>query len=221
MKIFRLILGIAAFNLVTSCLLQSECSAVQITAEAFGSSSPSVTADQSQTIQNGDFQIFRSSKLPDGNRGYLIGDGINEFTKWVFDFKADPNFLIFDADQPLTSADLLITLIPQGEDFSSDFVRIDSLPNFNIGSLVPVFAINDPITLKIDLLEFYNSSLIIDLLKTGLGVLGMRYEDDAIVVNASLSLSNSVPEPSTYLLLFIGIGIATAQKIRRSPQSFY
>jgi len=63
--------------------------------------------------------------------------------------------------------------------------------------------------------------LIIDLLKTGLGVLGMRYEDDAIVVNASLSLSNSVPEPSTYLLLFIGIGIATAQKIRRSPQSFY
>ena len=103
-------------------------------------------------------------------------------------------------------------MIPKGQDFSSDFVRIDSLANFYIASLVPVFTVDDPVTLRINLLDFYNSNLIISLLKSGLGTLGMRYEDDAIVVNASLQLSNSVPEPATYLLLFIGIALVTSRE---------
>ena len=175
--------------------------ATQITALANGTSTPQTTANQNQVIQNGDFQIFRTNPLPNGNAGFLIGDGINDFTRWILDFPQDTSFPIFAQMAQLTAADLLIKLIPKNQDFSSDFVRIDSLPNINISSLVPNFIVNTQIEFSINLLQSYSSNAILALFKAGAVSLMMRYEDDAIVTPARLSLSKSLtpaPDLETY-----------------------
>ncbi len=180
------------------------CNAVQITAEANGSDTPATTADQSSFIQNGDFEIFRTNPLPIGNNGFLIGDGINEFTRWTLDFTQDPNYALFDLSLPIASADLFLRLIPKDNEFITDIVRIDSLPFVNIVSVVPAFAVGTPIDIHLNLLLFYTSDVIRSLLLNSGGIISMRYEDDAIITRGQLILSNEIPEPQTYLLLLIG-----------------
>lgn len=195
----------ALLSVLSICIFGSAfCHAVQITAEANGSDTPATSADQSAVIQNGDFQIFRTNPLPVGNSGFLMGDGINEFTRWTLDFTQDPNFALFDLSFPITSADLFLKLIPKDPEFITDFVRINSQPFINIASAVPAFTIGTPIDIHVNLLLFYSSDIIRNLLMTGAGLISMRYEDDAILTQAKLTLSNDIPEPGTYLLLFVG-----------------
>lgn len=160
---------------------------ITITAQANGSSQPPTT-NFPNTLQNGDFTINGKLSSP------VVGNGVDESTKWNFDFSNDPNFLFFSSSNALVSAKLTLFLTVKGY-VQTDNVRIDGFPG--VAGPIPSLPPNTISVVTINLLNVnssYSSSGILGALYSGtLGVVPMIYQDDAIISHAKLELTQRLP----------------------------
>ncbi len=158
-----------------------------ITAVATGSPTPSTTVGPvGASVTNGDFLITQAAGTG------TIGDGLDERTTWVLDFTTDPNFLPLPSSAAFNSATLLLTLEPKGGDISTDIIKIEGLSNITMSSIGQAFPVSVTTTLQIELLDFYTSSDILNVLNAAPdGQLPLLYADDAIISYAELVLSGN------------------------------
>jgi len=135
----------------------------------------------------------------------LVGNGIDEYTTWVFDFTSDTDYGAFSATDTLTSAWLTLTLTPKTGLITTDSMRINGLPV--ITDIIQSLAVGVTTTIEFELLTYYTSDQIMgEFASSVLGEIGMFYQDDAILSFASLDLTTApVPEPATMLLFGLGI----------------
>lgn len=157
---------------------------ITITTVVSGSLVPP-TGTYPNAVKNGDFTIT-------GNPGAVaIGEGVDEETRWTFDFNADPAYSFFDTAQGLTSAILTLTLTPRDSLITTDLVRIDLAGFGNITGPIQVLPVNVTNTIHIDLLAqpTYTASAILNALAAGAGKIPMVYGDDSIVSGAKLELT--------------------------------
>lgn len=157
---------------------------VTVSSEVSGSTEPELlegaTADDS--ITNGDFTIFLS-----GGADTTLGNGKDEITGWDFDFTADPQFSNFPTSVPLQSARLSLTVTPKSVSIASDVVRISGLADI----IPPAYAgltENETATVEVELLDFYTSEEVLEVLNDRGGQIPMASQDDAIVSAAELTL---------------------------------
>ena len=199
MKIYYIIPALFIF-LISS--FSNSASALTISASASGSATPEIVWNDN--IQNGDFFIRNNEDIP------TIGDGRDEWTDWTFDFTSDPSFDSFNTDIPLTSAFLTLTLTPHSRLITTDSVRINGLSS--ITTVIQQLPANGTATVEIELLDYYTSDEILGkFTDEDNGYIPMFYQDDAILTYAQLDLSNAAdaatPEPSTLILLGLGLGM--------------
>ena len=200
-------------TIVVLSLTAETAVAAKITATATGSLTPP-TAAFPDTVTNGDFLITGN---PDPT-AVIVGNIRNEITTWDFDFTSDPDFPTFPIQKELRSALLTMTLTTCCA-INTDLVKIEGLPHIatnDIQELPP----NVTETITLDLLDFYSSSDILNVLNgSNIGEIPMRYIDDAIVSFAELELiSTSTPEPST--LLGLGtLALAGSTLLRRKRKA--
>jgi hypothetical protein len=153
--------------------------------EATGSTNPPQipNATLENTITNGDFVIRRTS----GGNNTTLGDGIDEATTWNFDYSAGPNIEAFQPSTPLVSARLTLTLTPKSSLAALDVVRIEGLREINPPQFQGL-AVNTTTTVQIELLNFYSSTEILQILTSNQPQIVMFFADDAIVSFSSLIL---------------------------------
>jgi hypothetical protein len=185
-------------------LIASSASAASISAEAWGSASPPVV--HTVPLVNGDFVLTHPYPL-----SFPVGDGVDDETRWVFDFAGNPDFESFATTRPLRRAQLTLTLSVGHYWIRSDEVSIEGLAPIQTPA-IQMLPVGVTRTVEIELLGYYSSAEILGRLVAESGSLSMYYQDDAIVSFARLELE-SVPEPSSFLLVFAGI--AALGRIRR------
>ncbi len=170
---------------------------ITVVAEATGLREPT---PGSCPLTNGDFEIslFGANVPP-------CGDGINEFTRWTFDFTKHPNFGAFNAcvegGGPLTIAQFILQLTPRTSP-STDTVAIAGLPAIITSTpiqnlpVLPLGQINQVVVSNlITSLDNpgYTSDAILGEFKASVpGEIRMVYQDDAIISYALLQLTCEV-----------------------------
>ncbi len=160
----------------------------QISAEAIGSPTPDRLQDASleDTITNGDFVIRRSAE----GETATLGDGIDEQTTWTFDFSEDPDFAVFPTADSLASARLTLTLTPTSPLITFGTVKIEGLSGIKPARFQNL-PINTPSTIQLELLDFYTSERILEILNQGSpGQIPMFYSGGATVSLARLDLTS-------------------------------
>ncbi len=116
---------------------------ITITAVANGSLIPP-TGTHPNPVKNGDFTIT-------GNPGAVaVGEGVDEETRWTFDFSAEPAYSFFTPAQGLSSAILTLSLTPRDSLITTDLVRIDILGFGPIAGPIQVLPLNVASTIQID-----------------------------------------------------------------------
>lgn len=169
-----------------------------VTATGTGSATPPIVAGPQV---NGSFTITPAP--PASNSG----DGVDDTTRWILDFKGDPGWATFPAGKPLQSAVLTLTLTPGHPLVSNDTVAIQGLPGISDPAIqgLPVGIAN---TVQIDLTDYYSSSQINGILTGGgFGEIPLVYQDDTIVSFAQLDLFVQGPPTgtNTYALGLVGL----------------
>lgn len=159
-----------------------------IFAEATGSENPEVIENASleDTITNGDFEIARTS----AGINTTLGDGIDETTTWTFDFTGDPNFENFPSGA-LAFARLDLTMVPKSTLIIFDVVKIEGLTDITSPPQFEGLPVDQSTTVQIDLLEYYSSDDIMEILSQN-GQIPMFYADDAIISSSRLSLTPEI-----------------------------
>jgi len=158
-----------------------------ITATTNGSLTPP-TATFPSSVTNGDFVIAGNAIAT------FVGDGVDETTSWKFNFAGDPNFPSFSTALPLISALLTLTLTPKNPLITTDFVRIEGLPNIITPAIqgLPV-GVTSTINLQLLGLSGYTSNDILGVFAANAGQVPMIYGDDSIVSSAKLELTQQLP----------------------------
>jgi hypothetical protein len=175
-----------------------------IYAEAHGSSSP--TPSFTAPLQNGDFAIDTLYGLP-------VGEGEDDWTSWTFDLASHPSFAGFPTSAPLATAKLTLTLTVGDVWIMSDEVSLGGLPPV-ITPTIQTLPVGVTSTVTLDLLEHYSSAAILGVVEASAGQVPVLYHDDATVSYARLDLE-SVPEPSSLLLVLVGIAVlARMRRVR-------
>ena len=156
-------------------------------AEAIGSPTPDQLQDASleDTITNGDFVIRRAE-----GENTTLGDGIDEQTTWTFDFSQDPDFAVFPSADSLASARLTLTLTPTSPLITFGTVKIEGLSGIKPAQFQNL-PINTPSTIQLELLDFYTSERILEILsRDSQGQIPMFYSGGATVSSARLDLTS-------------------------------
>lgn len=186
----------------------SIASAITISDEVTGSRSPTqVAAGPGVSVINGDFTITQDAPSPGSPN---IGDGLNDYTSWNFDFGTDTDLVI---GHVLSSARLTLSLQ------TTSGIDTDSFTLAGLAAIGPIEIRSLPVgfdgQVTLDLLDYYSSADILAQLAGGTyGTLAAVYEDDSIVSLARLELT-TVPEPSilaSLLISMVGVGIARKKK---------
>ena len=220
------VIATTAVFLSAGCLLSGKALALSISATVTGSRTPTQipNAEFGDTIQNGDFLITRVGFET------TLGNGSDEVTTWSFDFATDPNLSLFPTSGVLEEALLTLELSPRDPFITTDATGIPGGKTINIPDLPDIPAMGDVGTITIDLLEFgFTSEEILATLQgsapnifdvpNGPNILPWRYQDDAIISSAELTLhAEPVPEPST--LLGLGtLALASGTLLRRRQKA--
>jgi hypothetical protein len=156
-------------------------------AEAIGSPTPDRLQDASleDTITNGDFVIRRAE-----GENTTLGDGIDEQTTWTFDFSEDPDFAVFPTADSLSSARLTLTLTSTSPLITFGTVKIEGLSGIKPAQFQNL-PINTPSTIQLELLDFYTSERILEILnQDSQGQIPMFYSGGATVSLARLDLTS-------------------------------
>ena len=166
-------------------------------------------ANMGDTIQNGDCNLERTGV------NSTLGNGIDEFTRWTFDFSDQIEHSVKDVLQ----ADFLMSFTPKSY-VATDSFRIEGLPliryaDWGFGSLPR----NKETQLSFNLLDFYSSEQIQSALNDNDFKLNMLYQDDAIVSDPQLALLVDVPEPSAVMALLACSALGFGKLRRRSSDS--
>jgi hypothetical protein len=159
-----------------------------MSADAIGSPTPDrlQVASLEDTITNGDFVIRRSAE----GENATLGDGIDEQTTWTFDFSEDPDFAVFPTADSLASARLTLTLTPTSPLITFGTVKIEGLAGIKPARFQNL-PINTPSTIQLELLDFYTSERILEILNQGSpGQIPMFYSGGATVSLARLDLTS-------------------------------
>lgn len=182
--------------ILTSFFFAQNASALVISAEAFGSTSPTTISGASvgQSTTNGDFTITRTGA------NTTLGNGVDEATTWSFDYG------MVALSGPLSSAILTMSLTPTSSLFVTDSFRIEGLTGISTAVFLGL-SLGSLQTVSIDLLDFYTSADIIsEFYASPVDQIRMYYQDDAVISYARLDLTTAAaPEPLTATLLIAGL----------------
>lgn len=180
-------------------------------------------------VVNGDFTIFRIPSAVDTT----VGNGIDDRTSGVFDFRSDTNYSDFSnlLGQPhgkILGATLRLILSPTTFTlFQNDQISLENGPFVDDG-YPPFTQIGEQLTnnaflkdalgqdttfkeVKLDLLTFYTQQQLENFLSGGTGDFAndgrilLTYGDDAVVSGAALTLTANIPEPGTLTLFSLGL----------------
>jgi hypothetical protein len=220
-------LGLALLATATS-IGSAQASTLQISATARAAMAQPITVPGSQDLVNGDYRILSNPDWP--NNFYLTGDGIDETTRWAFDFTTDPGYAAFLANGTVTEATYTITLTTK---YFFDGVGPPgaiTYPNNGTTGLFPLWNLSNTMegvggewsrfTFSTNLVGNLgmSGSELYGWLATHAGQFPMVFADDAVVVESTLMLT-AVPEPASLATLLAGLAAvaAVAQK-RRLPR---
>jgi hypothetical protein len=159
-----------------------------ITAVAHGSPVPHVPSPPPVLLPNGDFTIEANEETTQP-----IGNGINEKTTWMFDFREHPAFNAFLAGRGLEEARLVVVIVPKEAHVTTDSVKIidGDLPTISLPR--GEYQLGLPTAIQFDLLrecEGYDEEGILTAFKEGEhGLIKMLYEEDAVVCHAAMALA--------------------------------
>ncbi len=191
-----------------------EALAISIKATATGSSNP--TPIVGGDLQNGDFLILQNPTVP----SLPTGNGLDETTKWLFDFSSNSNLALFPTSSPLDSALLTLTLSPVNS-LTTDTTGVPGLKSILIRDLPDIPAVGTTGTVSINLLDFgFTSTDIINSLVPVTNTISWSYQDDAVISFAELELTvevESTTEPTSILGLLI-TGTIAASIVRGKKQ---
>ena len=228
-NIFKGLLVAVAVPLALVIGNAGKASAFTITSTVNGSSNPNTVFGSS--LQNGDFTMTANPGNPVNTR---LGDGVDEFTRWVFDFNSDSNSTAFNnavaGGNEITSALLTMTINANGVSTDSFFGGGGSvgMPTLVNNGIVNSFGQQ---TFTIDLMDYgYTTSGIFGELSgsraangnvpaAGLNEILFTYQDDVLVSSATLQLTadvQAVPEPTIIFGAFAVVGAGAL--LRRKKQ---
>jgi hypothetical protein len=190
--------------------------AVTLTASAVSAQPiPSTTVDATLNLQNGDFLILAN---PSAGPGHVTGDGVDETTRWSFDFASDPDYAAALADGHIVSARLTMRLATQffvnGVGPWTDIAfPTDGLNSVFPGFIIPEFIAGTPGvwgmgSISTDLINDVgmNGTELFAFMSSRAGLMPFQYGDDAVVGFAQLELVTApVPEPAAWMLLAAGL----------------
>jgi len=170
------------------------------------------TSDGSGFITNGDFTILEFETDPSDP----IGDGIDEWTRGLFDFQADTSYsdfisLLAEPHGKIFNATLSLVLTPMDNLFLTDqfnlennaFVGSPQIYDLFNNSLNPLLDNGISKIIELDLLDFYSQQQLENYLGDGRYL--MTYGDDAMISGAMIRLTANIPEPGTIALFSVGL----------------
>ncbi|MDT8383070.1 MAG: PEP-CTERM sorting domain-containing protein [Gammaproteobacteria bacterium] len=178
------------------------------------------TADGSGSLVNGDFTILEFETDPSDP----IGDGIDEWTRGIFDFRSDAAYsdfsnLLAEPHGKIFAATLSLVLTPRDFLFTTDQFNLENSTFIGSPQISDLF--NDPANpllsnniskiVTLDLLNFYSQQQLENYLSGGIGDfvndgrILLTYGDDAIVSGAALRITANIPEPGTLALFSLGL----------------
>ncbi len=157
---------------------------VTITSLVRGETAPPVRTGEKK-MMNIDFKIVGDEAATH------IGDGSDEYTEWIFDFSLHPVYPSFSILRDLKFARLTLMVEPKNILITTDVVEIVGLHHIST-PLIQTLPVDGRIhTVTINLLDYYCSASILEILSTHSGKIKMKYQDDAIVSYAHLELAHA------------------------------
>lgn len=195
-----------------------------------GAPTQDTSGDPNTYVQNGDFNIFRIT----GSADTTIGNGVDDRTKGVFDFRGDGNYSAFSnlltlPHGKIIAATLSLYLQPLSL-FANDQINLENgtfVGSPDIGNQLtnnPTLSSDGVKLVTLNLLDYYSQTQLANYLSFGVGDfvndgrIVMTYSDDAMVSGASLRLTATIPEPATMTLLTLGLlpGLLLRRKVGKT-----
>ena len=207
-----------------------QASTLQISATARANWAQPVTVPGNENLINGDYTIYANPDWP--NNFYLTGDGIDETTRWSFDFTTDPGYAAFLANGTVTEATYTITLNtkyffdgvgPPGAITYPTTGGDGLFPLWNLsGQMTGVGGEWSRATFTTQLVGTLgmNGSELFGWLSTHEGLFPMVFADDAVVVESTLTLMAApIPEPTPAAMLTAGLALVGLMARRRARRA--
>ncbi len=210
----KIIFGAVFFS--TVALLPLNSSALTLSAENHNQkyyTGASIVPVSVSSLVDGDFTIIDHNTMSG-----IIGNGIDDRTSWMFDFRNDPDYpQAATLTGELTSALLTLELTPKNNLISTDYFRLDGLDlKFDLFTNLPL---DVPCIFQLELIGIYTSAEIMSVYNNNFGMITAEYADDAYISYASLNLVPApVPEPATMFLFGTGIVSLLGRRIIRKKK---
>ena len=187
---------------------------------------PAAIDPSGNPVQNGSFLIYRDPDAAD----LPVGNGIDDRTSAVFDFRSDglyPSFVAaLTSGAHLSTARLQLVLTVADPLYLNDQFSLENGIYLGEPEVGEQLINNPPLDngvsrlVTIDLLKYYTGEQLYNFLSLGSGDffndgrIVLRYGDDAIVSGAALTLT-AVPEPGSLALVGLGMALLPLLASRR------